>query len=83
MVSTMVESPMSGLASAFVISRKIQTFDGILNGSCEPGVSRAANANAKIYAIAAHRSDHIVQASISRTGSIIALPMAMAKFRKN
>ena len=48
----------------------------------EPGVARAAHADAEIRAVAAHGGDD-GGARDARAGSVIALPIAMATLRKN
>ena len=80
-VSTIVESPMSGFASASVKPGKYSPSGistGAVNHVSPVPLTRIPNSVPfRLMAVT------MVDASMPRTGSMIALPMAMAIFRKN
>ena len=80
-VSTIAESPMSGLASAGAEAREIKPLRH-LDRSREPTVAGGGDANAEVGAVATHGGDD-VEPSMPATGSMMALPMAMATLRWN
>ena len=77
-VSTIVESPMSGFASPEL---KIQSLRHLDRGR-EPLITGAADTDAEFGSVP-FIAVTTLEPSISRTGSIIDFPIAIAIFKKN